>query len=86
MRIVRAPEYHRPKKRGTGTTKVQAKATMTWLDDSGPALTRLPEIGESITRLLGMSADQFFQVVLLPQGDFARFLRASSEDLSLIHI
>ncbi|WHU45279.1 SMC family ATPase [Gordonia sp. L191] len=80
MRIVRAPEYHRPKKRGTGTTKVQAKATMTWLDDSGPALTRLPEIGESITRLLGMSADQFFQVVLLPQGDFARFLRASSED------
>ena len=37
-----------------------------------------------MTDLLGMSADQFFQVVLLPQGDFARFLRsdtAEREDL-----
>ncbi|TAL15993.1 MAG: SMC family ATPase, partial [Frankiales bacterium] len=28
----------------------------------------------------GMSADQFFQVVLLPQGEFARFLRADSRE------
>ena len=27
-----------------------------------------------------MSADQFFQVVLLPQGEFARFLRAEAEE------
>ncbi|MGC4934627.1 AAA family ATPase [Gordonia sp. DT30] len=80
MRIVRSPEFHRPKKRGTGFTREQAQGTLTWVDDSGPALTRLPEIGEAVTRLLGMSADQFFQVVLLPQGDFARFLRASSEE------
>ncbi|MET9293236.1 SMC family ATPase [Streptomyces sp. NPDC003077] len=37
------------------------------------------EIGEEITRLLGMSKEQFCQVVLLPQGDFARFLRADAE-------
>src|SRR5581483_9813294 len=34
------------------------------------------EIGEEIIQLLGMSREQFCQVVLLPQGDFARFLRA----------
>jgi exonuclease SbcC len=37
------------------------------------------EIGEEITQLLGMSREQFCQVVLLPQGDFARFLRADAE-------
>ncbi len=29
---------------------------------------------------MGMSAAQFFQVVLLPQGEFARFLRADAKD------
>ena len=28
---------------------------------------------------MGMSADQFFQVVLLPQGEFAQFLHADAE-------
>ncbi|MFE2226495.1 AAA family ATPase [Streptomyces kronopolitis] len=37
------------------------------------------EIGEEIGQLLGMSKEQFCQVVLLPQGDFARFLRADAE-------
>ncbi|MEJ8652065.1 SMC family ATPase [Streptomyces sp. MS1.AVA.3] len=37
------------------------------------------EIGEEISQLLGMSKEQFCQVVLLPQGDFARFLRADAE-------
>ncbi|WP_454175163.1 AAA family ATPase [Gordonia sputi] len=80
FRIIRSPWYQRPKKRGTGTTKVQAKATLEWVDGSGVALTRLPEIGETVSELLGMSAEQFFQVVLLPQGDFSRFLRAPNEE------
>ncbi|GAA1481857.1 SMC family ATPase [Gordonia sinesedis] len=80
LRIVRSPEHQRPKKRGVGTTTVNARATLEWLDGSGPPLTRLPEIGEAVVSALGMSAEQFFQVVLLPQGDFARFLRATNED------
>ncbi|WP_439032486.1 AAA family ATPase [Gordonia terrae] len=80
LRITRSPEHERPKKRGDGTRKVNARATLVWVDGSGPDLTRLPEIGDAVVRLLGMSADQFFQVVLLPQGDFARFLRAHSDE------
>ncbi|GAC70792.1 AAA family ATPase [Gordonia soli] len=80
LRITRSPEHLRPKRRAAGTTKVQAKATLVWVDGSGPDLTRLPEIGDAVVRLLGMSAEQFFQVVLLPQGEFARFLRANPDE------
>ena len=44
---------------------------------SAPASTRARE---HLRTRLGLSADQFCQVVLLPQGDFARFLRAEPED------
>lgn len=80
LRIDRSPEHIRRKARGEGFRKIQARGSLVWVDGSGPELTRLPEIGEAITRLLGMSADQFFQVVLLPQGDFAQFLRATTAD------
>lgn len=79
-RIVRSPEFARPKLRGEGMRKENAKATLTWLDGRGQNLTRINEIGDEVNRLLGMSADQFFQVVLLPQGEFARFLCADNED------
>ncbi|MBV9024138.1 MAG: SMC family ATPase [Streptomycetaceae bacterium] len=42
------------------------------------------EIGEEITQLLGMNREQFCQVVLLPQGDFARFLRADASERGVL--
>ena len=42
--------------------------------------TRVGEADAEIADLMGMSADQFFQVVLLPQGEFARFLHADAGD------
>ncbi|WP_345286414.1 SMC family ATPase, partial [Streptomyces gulbargensis] len=83
LEITRRPAQQRPKKRGGGFTTEKAQ---TWLRERDPATgewTGLSkshqEIGEEITQLLGMSRDQFCQVVLLPQGDFARFLRADAE-------
>ncbi|MGW0181700.1 AAA family ATPase [Nocardia sp. NPDC003345] len=80
VRLTRHPEFERPKLRGTGSRVENAKATLEWLDGRGTNLSRINEIGDEVLRLLGMSADQFFQVVLLPQGDFAKFLRAENED------
>lgn len=80
VRLTRSPEFQRPKRDGTGMRTINPKATLTWLDGRGENLSRIPDIGDEVLRLLGMSADQFFQVVLLPQGDFARFLRAENED------
>ncbi|MEV0709181.1 SMC family ATPase [Nocardia aurea] len=81
LRLTRSPEFVRPSKRAKGgLVKENPTATLEWLDGPGVNLSRLTDIGNEVIRLLGMSADQFFQVVLLPQGDFARFLRAHNED------
>jgi exonuclease SbcC len=85
MRLARSPEYQRAKRRGDGTTTQPAKASLTWLDGtpaghSADGLTRIDEVSRTVQGLLGMSHDQFFQVVLLPQGEFARFLRAETDE------
>ncbi|MDQ6656899.1 MAG: SMC family ATPase [Actinomycetota bacterium] len=79
LSIVRNPEYQREKSRGDGVTTERARAVLSWLDDAElPGVTGHREVGDVVLDLLGMSADQFFQVVLLPQGEFARFLRADT--------
>ncbi|MGW0362803.1 AAA family ATPase [Streptomyces sp. NPDC002990] len=78
LEITRRPEQERPKKRGTGTTKDKAQSRLREHTGEGwSALSKShQEIGEEIEQLLGMSREQFCQVVLLPQGEFAKFLRA----------
>ncbi|MFD8899772.1 AAA family ATPase [Streptomyces ardesiacus] len=83
LEITRQPPWERPKKKGVGTTVDKAQTWLreydvkagTWKDLSRSH----QEVGEEITQLLGMSREQFCQVVLLPQGEFARFLRADAE-------
>ncbi|MFI9172386.1 AAA family ATPase [Streptomyces lincolnensis] len=83
LEITRQPPWERPKKRGLGTTLDKAQSWLREYDAKAAAWKDLSrshqEIGEEITQLLGMSREQFCQVVLLPQGDFARFLRADAE-------
>ena len=82
VRITRRPEQDRPKLRGGGTTTEQARVLLeeacgaSWRSVS----TRAGEADEEIRDLMGMSAEQFFQVVLLPQGKFADFLHADAAD------
>ncbi|TFV76090.1 SMC family ATPase [Blastococcus sp. CT_GayMR19] len=82
IRVIRRPEQQRPKKRGSGSTTEQAKLTVQrWAGSTWePVSTRIDEGSEYLRTRLGLSAEQFCQVVLLPQGDFARFLRAEPED------
>lgn len=83
LEVTRRPEQPRPKKRGKGFVTERAQSTLREYDAAAgdwQALSKShQEIGEEITQLLGMSREQFCQVVLLPQGDFARFLRADAE-------
>ena len=83
LRITRRPEQARPKKSGTGVTTEPASVRLAELSPSGAwesKSTRIGEVDAEIENLMGMSATQFFQVVLLPQGEFARFLRADAKD------
>ncbi|WP_353941134.1 SMC family ATPase [Streptomyces sp. HUAS MG91] len=83
LELTRQPPFARPKKRGIGFTTEKAQSWLREYDAVAGEWKDLSrshqEIGEEITQLLGMSKDQFCQVVLLPQGDFARFLRADAE-------
>jgi DNA repair protein SbcC/Rad50 len=82
MRITRKPEQERLKRRGVGTTTEQAKVLLEEVTGGSwhAVSTRMGEADMEIADLMGMSADQFFQVVLLPQGEFAKFLHADAGD------
>ncbi|WP_427018451.1 AAA family ATPase [Pseudarthrobacter sp. P1] len=82
LEVTRSPAWMRPTKRGSGTTEQKAlthlreKTAAGWEAKTG----RNDEAGAEVTELLGMSMEQFTKVVLLAQGDFAAFLRASAKD------
>lgn len=85
-RVRRTPAYRRPKQRGTGTTLQQAGVRLWRLTDpdrpeEGELLSaRLDEAGAELQRIIGLDRTQFVQTVVLPQGEFAGFLRANPED------
>jgi len=81
LEISRSPEWQRPKKRGAGLTREPARVVVReHTADGWVGLThRMDEAGELIGRLVGLGPDQFTQLILLPQGEFAAFLRASPE-------
>ncbi len=82
LRITRRPQQVRPKVHGTGTTSEPAKILLE--EETGGSWhtvsTRAKEADDEIADAMGMSAEQFFQVVLLPQGQFARFLHADADE------
>lgn len=78
LKIYRKPEYEAPKARGEGMTtrkselKVLQEVNGDWL----PLADTASEANVEIARLMGMDSSQFFKLILLPQGDFAQFLRS----------
>ncbi|HUZ23969.1 MAG TPA: AAA family ATPase [Streptosporangiaceae bacterium] len=81
-RVRRSPEYQRRKRRGDGFTTQAAQVHLERRD--GERWTSLSsnkaEAGELITEAIGLNRDQFTQVMLLPQGEFAKFLRSDDDD------
>lgn len=82
LEVRRSPEWMRPVKRGSGTTREQASTQLREKTADGWEVksTRNDEAAAEILALVGMNLAQFTKVVLLAQGDFAAFLRASAED------
>lgn len=55
------------------------------LDVAGELIsTRMDEAGAEITRAVGLSREQFVQTIVLPQGEFASFLKARPEERTLL--
>lgn len=84
-RVRRTPAYERLKLRGSGTTTQKASLKVWRLTDpagrpSQDTALRPDEAGAELLRAIGLSREQFTQTIVLPQGKFATFLRASSDE------
>ena len=78
-KISRTAAYDAPKKSGEGTTPVNAKAVLEFINPAHEAIHQVREVNLRIKEELRLDNEQFSQMVVLPQGDFASFLHASTE-------
>ncbi|WP_322747277.1 MULTISPECIES: AAA family ATPase [unclassified Frankia] len=80
-RIARTASWERPKRGGGGSVRVNPTALLErWAEPGWEVVAqRNDDVGLEISRLLGMTAEQFFQVIMLPQGHFADFLQADHD-------
>ena len=78
-KVTRTAAYEAPKKSGEGTTPVNAKAILEFIDPPHEAINQVKEVNLRIKEELRLDNEQFSQMVVLPQGDFASFLHASTE-------
>ena len=80
--ITRSPEQQVKKLRGEGFRSVGSKVALT-ADVGGKnprQWTKVAEVASEVQAILGLTLAQFVQIVLLPQGDFRRFLMADSDE------
>ncbi|MDD3433915.1 MAG: AAA family ATPase, partial [Tepidiphilus sp.] len=83
-RVRRSPEQERAALRGKKEqrVKIPARAELQVWDDEGwmPVVSKTTEVTDHIEAILGFKADQFRQVILLPQGQFRKLLTADSKE------
>ncbi|QFU22106.1 SMC family ATPase [Shewanella eurypsychrophilus] len=83
-RIRRVPEQQRAKKSGDGYTVQKPEAQLYRIDNDGTehllVASKVSEATAEIETLTGLDADQFRQVMVLPQGKFRELLMADSKD------
>jgi DNA repair protein SbcC/Rad50 len=81
-RVRRTPEYQRPKRRGAGFVTEAAQVHLERLEAGGwtSVSANKAEAGEALRDAIGLTQAQFTQVMLLRQGEFAKFLRSSGDD------
>ena len=85
--VSRSPEQEVKKKRGEGQHLVPAQAALQEILADGGAkvlAAKVDQVTAAVTELLGFKADQFTQIVVLPQGEFRKFLVAESQDRKTI--
>lgn len=81
-RVTRTPQYDRPKAYGAGTTTqkstvlVEQRVGDAWIGRT----TKHREAGDLLGEVVGLTREQFQQVILLAQNKFAEFLLASNDD------
>ena len=77
--VRRSPSYAVPKKDDSGEETIRP-ATAELECEDGRSWSTPREVGRVIPELLGLSAEQYSQVVMIAQGEFRKILLAKSEE------
>ncbi len=87
-RIQRIPAQEKKKQRGEGYTTQTASAELYSLSDpERPTLIgsrKVNEVNEKIMALIGLDANQFKQIMMLPQNAFRELLTSKSDERQMI--
>ncbi|MGL5633502.1 MAG: SbcC/MukB-like Walker B domain-containing protein [Sarcina sp.] len=76
-KIRRRPSQELNKQRGEGTRTFEAAAELHIPNVERP-VTGVTNVNKRVIEVIGVTSDQFRQIVMLPQGQFINFLKASS--------
>ena len=86
-KIIRIPPHQRPAKRGSPklvevetSLELYLKKNKTWEPFEGT----LSSLNKKINELIHLTAEEFSKIVLLPQGEFQKFLESDSKEKRLI--
>ena len=85
--IEREPEQLVKKQRGEGFREQASEVRLTVFDENKKEinqLTKQREVGVFLGELLKLNSQQFSQIVMLPQGEFKRFLGADSDSKEVV--
>lgn len=83
-RVRREPKQRKKKSRGEGETEHHAAAEFQDLDGGAQTVCGVREVNERVVEVLGLTYEQFKQIVMLPQGEFRELLTADSKDREAI--
>ena len=81
-RIRRIPEQERRRTRGEGSASQKHEVFLyeQWGDEEKLISSSVEEIRTKVPEMMGITAAQFRQIVMLPQGEFSRLLKASADE------
>jgi DNA repair protein SbcC/Rad50 len=85
--IWRSPQQDKRKSRGDGFTSVGAKAELYIMNEDGTKkllASNVREADEKIKEIVQLDANQFRQILMIPQGEFRKLLTSDSKDKELI--
>lgn len=79
--IKRKPKQLRPKSKGGGFTEQGAEAEFREMNtDSPDTIAGIREVNEKMQQVLGITYEQFKQIIMIPQGEFRELLTTESKD------
>lgn len=82
-KIRRSPQQLLNKKRGEGQTLADGEVEFILPKEERP-LTKIKSVNEKVEEVLGVNIKQFRQIVMLPQGEFIKFLKSNSGEREII--